>query len=582
MAYEALARKWRPQSFDQIVEQPQVTQTLQNAISSGRIHHAYLFCGPRGTGKTTTARILAKALNCVDGPTPTPCGQCEQCEAIRLGNSLDVLEIDAASNTGVDNIRDLRERARYVPVSARYKIYIIDEVHRLSDSAFDALLKTLEEPPDSVIFMFATTEPNEVPATVRSRTLRFDFRLITHEALAGALARIAQNEGIEIDENALSIIATEAGGSLRDGQSLLDQMAGYSAGLITADLVHEALGLVDTEILFETSDAFAAHDAERALAAVGEVSRMGRDLVQYTRQLAEHLKRLLFAHALGEKYKEESLNKELAERYRAAAQEFDENDLLRLLMMTVEVGNRLKKASHPRLEVELLAMRAAHLDRSVDIRKLVDQLGGAPSSAPANPFGSNRMATPPPPSFSRPAAPATAPRRSTPAPRPAPPPSRNTGPRAQVVEAGSAVAVADTPDEEETPAKPARSSETVNFQPILESICESRPTLRAILGEAELVRSGPGTIDLIVYKGSQFHQRQLATKPVRDLINAEIARALGEGLRVTIHVRQEGPAKPGNGSGTAQPSMPASTDPQIAGDHNLQEILRRFDGEIVG
>ncbi len=586
MDYQALALKWRPQSFAEILEQPQVTQTLQNAISSGRIHHGYLFCGPRGTGKTTTARILAKALNCVNGPTPTPCGECEHCKAIRTSNSLDVLEIDAASNTGVDNIRDLRERAGYVPVSARYKIYIIDEVHRLSRSAFDALLKTLEEPPPSVVFIFATTEPNEVPPTVRSRTLRFDFRLISHAPLEAALRNIADKEGIDITDDALTVLATEAGGSMRDGESLLDQMAGYTGGQITAELVHEALGLVDTEILFETTDAFAAHDAEAALAVAGRVARLGRDLTQYVRQLAEHIKRLLFARALGDRFADESLNQDIVTRYRESSGAFEENDLMRLVTMTVEMVNRLRKAAHPRLEVELYVMRASKMDRSIDIRTLVDRLdnigGGEPSL-----FGSSNNTTSHP-TASRPT-PSSSPamRASAPTARPSSSPStssRNSGyqnrPRAEA----SAVATMEAPpsdDVDETPSRPKQAGPDIDFEPILESICESRPTLRAILGQAELVRTGEGTLDLNVYHGSPFHQKQLGSKPVRDLIHAEIAQALGEGVRVTIHVKQGEPSPKGREHKPKVKTQSQGLDDAVAGDHNLQEIIRRFDGEII-
>ncbi|GAB4325569.1 MAG: DNA polymerase III subunit gamma/tau [Candidatus Zixiibacteriota bacterium] len=586
--YEALARKWRPQVFADILEQPQVTQTLQNAISSGRIHHGYLFCGPRGTGKTTTARILAKALNCVNGPTPTPCNECDQCKAIRDGSSMDVLEIDAASNTGVDNIRDLRERARYVPVSARYKIYIIDEVHRLSGSAFDALLKTLEEPPKSVIFIFATTEPNEVPATVRSRTLRFDFRLISHGPLEAALRNIADKEGIDITDEALTILATEAGGSMRDGESLLDQMAGYTGGQITAELVHEALGLVDTEILFETSDAFAAHDPEAALAVVSRVAHLGRDLTQFVRQLAEHLKRLLFARALGDRFTDEALNKDILARYRDASVNFEENDLLRLVTMTVEMVTRLRRAAHPRMEVELYAMRASKMDRSIDIRTLVEHLSGSGSGSSGS-RPSLFESTSGPASRATPAQTSPSPAMRAPAPvsRPKPPsnpPTRSSGyqdrPRAEA----PTVATMETPPTDENDARPSRPTQTgpeIDFEPILESICESRPTLRAVLGQAELVRSGAGTVDLNVYHGSQFHQKQLGSKPVRDLIHAEIARALGEGMRVAIHIKQGEPPSTGRVHKPKTKPQTDGLDEAIAGDHNLQEIIRRFDGEII-
>jgi DNA polymerase-3 subunit gamma/tau len=567
MTYEALARKWRPQTFDDVVEQPQVTQTLKNAISSDRIHHAYLLCGPRGTGKTTTARILAKALNCETGPTITPCNKCAACTGITVGSHLDVLEIDAASNTGVDNIRDLRESARYVPVSARYKIYIIDEVHRLSDAAFDALLKTLEEPPPSVVFIFATTEPNEVPATVRSRTLRLDFRLISQDGLAGALGRIAQSEKIDIDESAIAVLATEAAGSLRDGQSLLDHLAGFTGGHITAEVVYEALGLVDTSILFEMTDALFAHDAQAALDVVGKVSRLGRDLILFLRQMATHLKRLLFARSLGAQYADEALNADARRRYAETAADRDEGDLLRLLMMFLESADRYRRIAQPRLELELLVMRAAKMDASVDIRDLIARIEGSgalsPTGTPVTPATQPLTAV-------RPAT-APLPRIGTPTDRP----------RAMAEAAPKPESVAVAVAEARVPSQPGDGP--LEFSPVLESICRTRPTLQAVLGDAELIKTGPGTVDLNVYKGSPFHERQLAQRPIRDLIIAEITRAFGEGLRVSIHVKTgEANGNGGAGDRHAPASAPSLTDPKLAGDHNLQEILRRFDGEIVG
>ena len=267
------------------------------------------------------------------------------------------------SNTGIDDVRELRESSRFVPAGARFKIYIIDEVHRLSTSAFDALLKTLEEPPPSVKFIFATTEVHNVPPTVRSRALRFDFRLIPQAALRGQLARIAAAEGMEIEPEALDIIAAEAAGSLRDSQSLLDQIAAYAGGPITAALTNEALGLVDSTVLFALTDAFAAADPERALAVIGEVSRAGRDLAQLVRQLSEHLKRLLFAHSLGDRFADEALNVDQLARYRQAAPARDESDWLRLLLMAVELAHRVRRGSpQPLLEIEMFTLRAARLD----------------------------------------------------------------------------------------------------------------------------------------------------------------------------------------------------------------------------
>ncbi|MGD8717099.1 MAG: DNA polymerase III subunit gamma/tau, partial [Desulfobacterales bacterium] len=253
MSYLVLARKYRPQTFDQVVEQTHITQTLSNAISSGRVAHAILFSGPRGTGKTTVARILAKALNCKEAPTPVPCNDCRSCVEITTGHAVDVFEIDGASNNSVDQIRDLRDNIKYMPAHSPYKIYIIDEVHMLSMAAFNALLKTLEEPPPHVMFMFATTEPHKIPITILSRCQRHDFRRISLNSIEKQMASICQQESYAIAEESLGLIAQEASGSMRDALSLLDQVLSCSQGAIDHQQVTDILGVVDRKIIFSLS-----------------------------------------------------------------------------------------------------------------------------------------------------------------------------------------------------------------------------------------------------------------------------------------------------------------------------------------
>ncbi|HWO57327.1 MAG TPA: DNA polymerase III subunit gamma/tau [bacterium] len=550
-SYQALARKWRPQTFDDVVAQPQVTTTLKNALASGRIHHAYLFCGPRGTGKTTTARILAKALNCEKGPTPTPCNECHACRSITTGSNLDVLEIDAASNTGVDQIRDLRDSTLYVPAQSRFKIYIIDEVHRLTSNAKDALLKTLEEPPPAVKFIFATTEAHEVPQTVRSRSLRLDFHLLSQDALRRHLQTIASNEKLDIEPGALEVIAAEAAGSVRDSLSLLDQIAAYAGGRVTVDLANEALGLVDTQILFAFTDAVARADVGAAIDAVGAVARAGRDYLQFARQLTEHLKRLLFAKTLGAKFSDEGLGAEDLERYRTTASTWEENDLLRLLLMALEVGQRVRRgAPQPRMELEIYAMRAARMESSIDLRALLKRLEAQGAAMPPAP---------------RPAAP------------PAPPQARAPLPTKPMVRAPE-------PEPPLAPEPPRAAVGELAWEPILEAICEHRPSLRSVLGHAQIVRTSPGVFELHVAKSNEFQQRQLAEKSVRDLIHTETIRAIGQGARLSIHVKSLDamPASAPIGASSPAPARPAkAADEQRLADHGLQEILRRFDGEIV-
>ena len=292
MAYVALYRRWRPQNFDTLVGQQPVKQALTNALTSGRIAHAYLFAGPRGTGKTSTARILAKALNCDHGPTPNPCGECDNCRRIAEGSSMDVFEIDAASNRGIDEIKALRDQLAFTPVDCRYKVYIIDEVHMLTTEAFNALLKTLEEPPSHVIFILATTDPHKIPATIHSRCQRFDFRRVTVEEIVQHLAMVAQGSGLEADEDALRLIAIQSEGGMRDALSLLDQ-CGVMAKKITAVTVREVLGIVGREALRALVEAIGRQDVPLALSQLAALLEQGKDVRQIVTELIEYLRALL-------------------------------------------------------------------------------------------------------------------------------------------------------------------------------------------------------------------------------------------------------------------------------------------------
>ena len=296
MAYVALYRRWRPQDFDTLVGQQAVKTALSNALASGRIAHAYLFAGPRGTGKTSTARILAKALNCDKGPTAHPCGECVNCERITAGTSMDVFEIDAASNRGIEEIKTLREQLAFAPVNGRYKVYIIDEVHMLTTEAFNALLKTLEEPPAHVIFILATTDPHKIPATIHSRCQRFDFRRVTVEEITDHLAIIAERSGINADREALRLIAIQSEGGMRDALSLLDQ-CGVMGEQVTATTVREVLGIVGRETLRELVQAIGKQDLSATLEKLNFLLEQGKDVRQVLTELAEYLRALLLYKA---------------------------------------------------------------------------------------------------------------------------------------------------------------------------------------------------------------------------------------------------------------------------------------------
>lgn len=385
MSYVVLARKWRPMLFEDVVAQSHITTTLKNAIKNDRLASAYLFSGPRGVGKTTTARILAKAINCEQGPTVTPCNQCSACQEINGSRSLDVLEIDGASNRGIDEIRNLRENLRYAASRGKYKIYIIDEVHMLTTEAFNALLKTLEEPPPKVMFIFATTEPHKVLATILSRCQRYDFRRIPLAEIVQQLRHICDSEGIGIDDEALYVIARKSDGSMRDSQSLLDQVVSFCGTEVQAGEVSELLGLIDQDVFFECSDSIAQKDVRGALGLVERVFASGYDLGEFLNGLAEHFRNILVFKTTQDMALLEGLDSYRA-KYESAVGAFSETDLLRLTQMASGGANQIKRAANPRLILETLMLKMVNMDRSVELQELLTQINRvAEASAAANP-----------------------------------------------------------------------------------------------------------------------------------------------------------------------------------------------------
>ncbi len=372
--YVVTARKWRPQRFADVVGQEHVTRTLRNAVQSGRIHHAYIFNGPRGVGKTTTARILAKAVNC-ERPLPDcePCNQCSSCVDINSGRSMDVIEIDGASNNSVDDVRKLRENAKYPPIKGQFKMYIIDEVHMLSTSAFNALLKTLEEPPKHLLFVFATTEPHKVPATILSRCQRFDFRRMQVDEIAAQLRYIADQEGVSIDDESLAVIGKKGDGSMRDSQSIFDQVLAFCGKTVQYARVNEALNLIDQEFFFALSGAIREHNVATLLGMAREVFVRGYDLQECLSGLAEHFRNILTVLATGDTKLIEA-SKLHREQYVQEAARFQQADVLQFMSIIIATEQALRFAPQPRLRFEFALVQMANMDSAVHISELLDEL----------------------------------------------------------------------------------------------------------------------------------------------------------------------------------------------------------------
>jgi DNA polymerase-3 subunit gamma/tau len=393
VSYQVLARKWRPQRFDDVVGQQAVTRTLRNAITSGRIAQAFVFAGSRGCGKTTTARILARALNCETGATADPCGVCDACTEIAQGRDIDVLEIDAASHTGIDNIREVVIAGLSIaPVRDRYKVFIIDEVHQLSTASFNALLKSIEEPPAHVIFMMATTELHKIPDTILSRSQVFEFRTIPTKAIAQQLRTIADAEAFEVSDAALALIARAAEGSMRDAQSAFDQVIAFAGQAITVDDVSTVLGLVGRDLLFDMIDAVVQEDGPRGFALADRAVEAGHELKLVCRELSRLVRDMMLISVDPSRAGDGELADGERERLTQLADQFSREDLMRAFELLAKAEQDIRNASHPRYHFEMMLLRWMHLRKLVPLADLMAQLGGAPgrpaSIAPTRPQAS--------------------------------------------------------------------------------------------------------------------------------------------------------------------------------------------------
>src|SRR5215472_10065338 len=374
MSYQVIARKWRPQTFKDLVGQEHVTGTLANAIGNDRVAHAYIFSGARGVGKTTAARILAKAMNCIKGPTPEPCGECDSCKEIAAGSSLDVIEIDAASNRGIDQIRELREMVRYAPAGSRNKVVILDEAHMLTGEASNALLKTLEEPPDRVVFVMATTEPENLEDTIRSRSQHFHFRALSFAEITKRLEEIAEKEELQIEPGAMAVIARMAEGSLRDALSVLEQARAYCGDTIPDDQVRALLGVVPEDALEELVGAIAAGSADRALGLVHTFQKEGRNLQHFCREAIRHIRNLLIARVCGADSELIAATPDQRPQIAKAAALFSEEDLTRFFQILLQTDDDLRRKPDPRVHLEMGLLRLINASRLAPLEELLAEL----------------------------------------------------------------------------------------------------------------------------------------------------------------------------------------------------------------
>lgn len=373
MAFVVTARKWRPQTFSEVVGQEHISTTLKNALANGRIAHAYMFTGPRGIGKTTTARILAKRLNCLNPKDGEPCNECEMCKDFLENTILDVFEIDGASNRRIEEIRAIREAVKYTPAKGKYKIYIIDEVHMLTVESFNALLKTLEEPPEHVVFIFATTDIHKVPLTIISRCQRFDFRRVELKDTKNLLLKIATAEGIEIDDQSLTLIAKRADGALRDAQSLFDQVVSFCGNKITKDLISSMLNLIDDQIYFDVSDAIIERNFSKVLDVTEAIYNNGWNLTDFLNGLTEHFRNFMVLRISRKTDLIES-SEIMKQAYLKYVDSFSESDLIRILTFINKTQYDIKNSSHPKLKLEVALFQLVGLEKSATIKELISSI----------------------------------------------------------------------------------------------------------------------------------------------------------------------------------------------------------------
>jgi DNA polymerase-3 subunit gamma/tau len=555
ISYQVIARRWRPQAFDKIVGQRTVTDTLKNAIATNRVAHALLFAGPRGVGKTTMARIVAKALNCDQGPTPAPCGACGACEEIAAGRSVDCLEVDAASNTQVEKTRDLLETVQYAPTRGRHKVYIVDEAHMLSTSSFNALLKTLEEPPPRVVFILATTEPHRIPATIHSRCQRHDFRLLGAKEILGRLREIVEAERVTAEEGALVALAQAASGSLRDAQSLLDQAIASLGDRLETDRVADLLGLVKADLLAEVTEAILARDAARVIRLVDRLASHGQDLRQFALELIGHLRDLTILKLCpepGSLLEGARVSAEVA-RPQASRATLPELELMSKTLQEVE--GEMRRAAQPRFLLEMALIRLTEIRHLQGLGEILGRLAALEARLRGGPM-----------------APATAEELPLFGGRPGPA-ERPTRPAPNGEASPSAAA---TQPLQNTEVPDGRTDVASRWVAAVGRL-RGRKRLASVLTEVQPAALSADTLTLDVKNGNAFIRETLEDPDTRRLIADAVAETFGHRLRIEYRFAAPPPPGPEPLEARRTPSTPAPVR-----DHPLvREALTLFGGSIV-
>src|SRR5580658_4151202 len=591
MSYQVIARKWRPQTFSDLVGQQHVTETLANAIKNNRVAHAYIFSGARGVGKTTAARILAKALNCVKGPTPEPCGECDSCKEIAAGTSLDVIEIDAASNRGIDQIRELREMVRYAPAASRSKVVLLDEAHMLTSEASNALLKTLEEPPDRVIFVMATTQPEDLEDTIRSRSQHFHFRALTFAEITGRLEEIAQKENLTIEPGALAVIARMAEGSLRDALSLLEQARAYGGDVIADKEVRELLGVVPEDSLNELVAAIAEGSADRALGLVHTFQKDGRNLQHFCREAIRHMRNLLIARVCGADSDLIAATADQRPALAKAAAQFTEEDLTRFFQILLETDGDLRHKPDPRVHLEMGLLRLINAQRLAPMEELLAELrSGTSSGTAAGAARSGAMRSSRVPTAAGAVPPATPPRSFSSLPETSlAPPSRTSMP--------SFAAAAAAPARAETMIAPATAPPATaapESEPQIEATAETRAegiTPQQVAEIKTAIQAQQKFLGEIVQQGSRWElegaelriyfsadkrafKEMMEGRDSIEKVRTSSSKVLGRPVRVCAKVEAVAAAAPRGTSGTQELREQFERDPMV------RSMLQRFGGKI--